>query len=237
MRFGYSSFDHRVRLRLACAVGLACSLSNTRVSRAEDTPVDEAPAPTRTSQPQQRSDTERPQAMPVEAVADQDYSDLLTVSYVVGPLLGFGMTLGLVYLNSGELTFGNLLVGLLGAGLAPALVHWFHDQTMRGFRAFFALPSLTAAATVVVAVAAYGVFALTGAFPPSEEDGTLERWIIAGVIGLIGGGVAAVVWAVFDVQDSAVPSHTRSRAARPSSFQFAMFPTEHGVSGVLRCKF
>lgn len=97
MRFGYSSFDHRVRLHLACAVGLACSLLNTRVSRAEDTPVDEAPAPTRTSQPQQRSDTERPLAMPVEAVAEQDYSDLLTVSYVVGPLLGFGMTLGLVY--------------------------------------------------------------------------------------------------------------------------------------------
>jgi hypothetical protein len=232
MRFGYS-----IRPHLAFAVGLACSRLNARVSRAEDAPVYQAPAPIHTSQPQQRADAERPLAMPVEAVAEQDYSNLLTVSYVVGPLLGFGMTLGLVYLNSGELTFGNLLVGLLGAGLVPALVHWFHDQTMRGFRAFFALPSLTAAATVVVAVAAYGVFALTGAFPASDEDGTLERWIVSGVIGLIAGGVAAVVWAVFDVQDSAEPSHTRSRAARASSFQVAMFPTEHGVSGVLRCKF
>jgi hypothetical protein len=175
--------------------------------------------------------------MVVEAVPDQDYSDLLTVSYVVGPLLGFGMTLGLVQLNSGELTFGTVLVGLFGAGLAPALVHWFHHQTMRGFRAFLALPGLTATAAVVVAVAAYGVFALTGAFPSSDEVGSLERWTVSAVIGLVAGGVAAVLWAVFDVQDSAEPSHTRSRAARASSFQFAMFPTEHGVSGVLRCKF
>jgi hypothetical protein len=230
-------FDYSMIVRLACAVGLACSLLSARVSRAEDTPAYEAPQPIHTSQPQQRADAERPPPEAVGAVPEQDYSDLLTVSYVVGPLLGFGMTLGLMQLNSGDLTFGALLVGMLGSGLAPALVHWFHDQTARGFRAFFALPGLMAAATVVVAVAAYGVLSLAGAPPSSAEDGTLERWILASAIGLVAGGVAAVLWAVFDVQDSAAASHAGSRSARRSAVQLAMFPTEHGVSGVLRCTF
>ena len=59
--------------------------------------------------------------------------------------------------------------GVAGAGLAPALVHWVHDQPVRGFRAAFLLPGLAITATVVVAVAAYGVFALVGAFPPAVK--------------------------------------------------------------------
>jgi hypothetical protein len=231
-------FARQTCLLFGSATVLMCSLSNTPVLRAEDTPVYETPQPKLAPVAPQQTDPERSPIARTTASSPPrgDYMYLLVAGYIVAPILGAGLTLGLAQFNAGRVTFAAGLVGVFGAWLVPAMVHWSNDQPGLGFRALLSPPSLAIAATIVVSLLSYGVLTLANVPRPDPEDGTINRAVTSVEIGFVAAGVAVIAWAVFDVLDSA-PSPRPTRTSSLSAVRFAVVPTDHGAAGLLSCRF
>ncbi|MET0388041.1 MAG: hypothetical protein ABW321_18865 [Polyangiales bacterium] len=163
----------------------------------------------------------------------EDYSGWLISSYIVTPVVGLGLPILLGHSNLSDGAAWTLSVSSIAVAIAlPAITHWVHDETWRGWRTLIALPTITLVSGLV------GILLGAALATDSNEDDDGGSGLAAGVYGaLIGVNVASLAWITFDVLETASVRRDRRTAAAQSSTRVAVLPQPGGASLALLGQF
>ena len=226
----------------------AALATHTTVLHAQDTPVSESPQSAAPQPPGDERAPPRPkrqrshQRQHRSREAWPGYAPLLLGAYLTAPVLGLGLPYVATRVTQRSLTVAEFVMGMAAFLLTPSVVHWSNGELGLGLRALFVLPlviAVSVAATALVGYAAGSGMRYTE--PPCEEwrrdfcgesNGiALEPAVgVAAWAGVVGAGLGAIGWAMFDVyQATRKPSTTYA--------QFMIVPSPQGLSGSFATRF
>jgi hypothetical protein len=172
----------------------------------------------------QHADGERPPGVASPSPPRDDYAGWLIGSYLSVPLLSLGLPVFVNQFSDDDTLRGAVLVvGIAGAVAMPMTVHLLHDEGGLALRAALVTPTLVV--TGLLAGAWIGSAATSDAALQDDEDAAFSNAITGA---LIGGSIALVGWAVFDLIDSGARRGTRRRSAR-AGLRVAVLPYPDGV--------